>query len=191
MRSNHLWLFIMEVFAGLSRGSYLVCIGWTTLVVTGEVAVVGQVFILAMLANMLGGPLLGTIVDRKDRRVIAALAHLGVAGVMLGGGAALAFGWTTPLLFFAVAFGAQLLRLLYQLAHDALIRANAEDAEVMVLLARLRTTHLLATTVGTIAAGWVIHAFGAFAGFAGSCVDAIVVFVGPVSPYRPSVIRRS
>jgi len=34
----------MELCAGLARGSYLVCIGWTTLVVIGDVAAVGQVF---------------------------------------------------------------------------------------------------------------------------------------------------
>ena len=56
MNKNLFLLYLMELCAGLARGSYLVCIGWTTWVVSGDVAAVGQVFIVAMLTTMLAGP---------------------------------------------------------------------------------------------------------------------------------------
>jgi hypothetical protein len=37
MNRNLQFLYLMELCAGLARGSYLVCIGWTTLVVIGDV----------------------------------------------------------------------------------------------------------------------------------------------------------
>jgi hypothetical protein len=35
-------LYLMEVFSGFARGSYLGCIGWTTLVISNDVAIVGK-----------------------------------------------------------------------------------------------------------------------------------------------------
>ena len=49
MKRNLFFLYMMELCAGAARGSYLVCIGWTTLIVIGDVAAVGQVFIVAMI----------------------------------------------------------------------------------------------------------------------------------------------
>ena len=37
----------MEMFSGLARRSYLVCIGWTTLIISNNVATVGQIFFVA------------------------------------------------------------------------------------------------------------------------------------------------
>jgi len=61
---NLLFLYIAELCAGFARGAYLVCIGWTTLIVSGDVAVVGQVFIVAMITTIVAGPFVGVIVDR-------------------------------------------------------------------------------------------------------------------------------
>ena len=36
--SEFIFLYLMEFCAGMARGSYLVCIGWTTLIVIGDVA---------------------------------------------------------------------------------------------------------------------------------------------------------
>ena len=163
----------MEVFAGLSRGSYLVCIGWMTLVATDQVAAVGQVFIVAMLAGLLGGPFLGVLADRYNRGQVAMAAHLAIAIVMLGMGALLAIGATAKAWFFLTAFPVQLLRLSYQLAHDGLVKANAADDMLLKIIGRLRITHLLGTSVGTLAAGKLIADFGAFAGFAGSALMSL------------------
>ena len=64
MKRNLFFLYMMELCAGAARGSYLVCIGWTTLIVSGDVAVVGQVFIVAMITTILAGPIAAVIVDR-------------------------------------------------------------------------------------------------------------------------------
>ena len=37
-KHNLVFLFLMELCAGAARGAYLVCIGWTTLIVSGDVA---------------------------------------------------------------------------------------------------------------------------------------------------------
>ena len=67
----------MELCAGVARGSYLVCIGWTTLIVVCEVAAVGQVFIVAMLTILLGGPITAVFVDRYNRKHLTIVVHTG------------------------------------------------------------------------------------------------------------------
>jgi hypothetical protein len=49
----------MELFSGLARGAYLVCIGWTTLVISNDVATVGQIFVVSSLTFVLAGPIVG------------------------------------------------------------------------------------------------------------------------------------
>ena len=58
MRGNLRFLYVMEVLAGLSRGSYLACIGWTTLLISDDVGRVGQIVIVAMLTNIFAGPII-------------------------------------------------------------------------------------------------------------------------------------
>ena len=69
----------MDLCAGVARGSYLVCIGWTTLIVIGDVAAVGQVFIVAMLTTMFVGPVASVFVDRHNRKYLTIVAHSGIA----------------------------------------------------------------------------------------------------------------
>ena len=88
MNRNLQFLYLMELCSGLARGSYLVCIGWTTLVVIGDVAAVGQVFIVAMLTVMFGGPIAAVIIDRYNRKHLTIVAHLGIAISLLSLGVA-------------------------------------------------------------------------------------------------------
>jgi hypothetical protein len=179
----------MEVFAGLSRGSFLVCIGWTTLIVTGEVARVGQVFVVAMLTNILAGPLLGTVVDRYNRKTLTLVAHLGIGLAMTSAGLAIESGaWSNSLVFFTTAITVYVLRILYQLSHDGLIRGNVSDDALVHTIARFRTLHLLGTVAGTAAAGVVLERFGVLAGFTLSASMSIllllpVVFVQSVTAF--------
>ena len=86
-------LYIMEISSGVSRGSYLACIGWTALLVSDDVARVGQVVIVAMLTNILAGPVIGVLVDRQNRRNLMIGANLGISFLM----ACLGFIWlNTP-----------------------------------------------------------------------------------------------
>ena len=64
IKRNLIFLYIIELCAGSARGSYLVCMGWTTLIVSKDVAVVGQVFIVAMIASTVSGPIVGICIDR-------------------------------------------------------------------------------------------------------------------------------
>ncbi|NNE79586.1 MAG: MFS transporter [Silicimonas sp.] len=159
-------LFVMEVFSGLSRGSYLVSVGWTTLIVTNDVARVGQVFIVAMLTALILGPFVGTIVDRHSRRALVILAHGGIGLAMLF----LGFVWlgqqapgVAPL--FAMIAAASALRMLHNSSHDGLIQTVTPPGQLMKIVARFRGVHLISTAVGTVLAGFVIEAGSPRMGF--------------------------
>ena len=160
------FLHIMEIFAGLARGSYLVCVGWMALTVSNDVRTVGQVFITAMLTSILAGPVVGVIVDRSNRKYLVMLAHLGIFLIL----AALAVFWIgspTPQiiwLFLAVA-AISALRMMHHSAHDGLIQKTVNKSEIMFTLARFRTIHLLAAAIGTVAVGTVIQRISPSAGF--------------------------
>ncbi|MFT4716925.1 MAG: DHA3 family macrolide efflux protein-like MFS transporter [Paracoccaceae bacterium] len=158
MSRNLKFLFLIEGFAGLSRGSFLVCIGWTTLMISDDVAKVGQVFIIAMLTNLLAGPVLGVLVDRYDRKTLAIIAHCLIAVTLAAMAAALTFGNNASVLGIGlVVVVVSLARLMYHLSHDGLIHANVETADLGRRIAQFRTMHLLAVALGTMVAGLVIE----------------------------------
>ena len=171
-------LFAMEIFSGLSRGAFLVAIGWNTLVITNEVSRVGQVFIVSMLTVLLLGPFMGTVVDRQDRRNLVILAHGGLAAVLMGlglfwvGNATPGLGW----LFLAVA-AASGLRAIHNMAHDGLIQRAVDASRLVQTVARFRTVHLASTALGTMATGYVINRYGPAAGFYSSAAASLMLIV--------------
>ena len=163
---NLLFLYIAELCAGFARGAYLVCIGWTTLIVSGEVAVVGQVFIVAMITTIVAGPFVGVIVDRYNRKHLTILVHLGMSVSLMSLGFAVAFdGQTSIIWFFVTVVIVTIFRNLYQGAHDGLIHANVSTEEMIHAVARFRGVHLLATAVGTVLTGIAIEYQSPTAGF--------------------------
>ena len=152
-------LYLIEALAGLSRGSYLVCIGWTTLIVTGEVARVGQVFVVSMLSILLGSHLVGVIVDRTRRRRIIRASHLSMGTVM-------AFvGWRLgdvesfeTGIFFAAVFLITLARIGYESAYEATLKHFVAPNRMTTVLARARAIHLSGTAVATVFTGWCLGA---------------------------------
>lgn len=175
---NLKFLFLMEIFSGLSRGSYLVCIGWTTLIVSNDVARVGQVFIIAMLTNIFAGPLVGIIVDRYNRKHLTIIAHLLLSVPMMTLGLALAI-WpdlSTGWIFLTVCL-ASIFRLLYQVAHDGLIHANVQKNDLVHTVARFKISHLIGTAIGTLAAGLIIEQFAPTAGFLFSAAMSVFLIV--------------
>lgn len=175
---NLLFLYIMELCAGLARGSYLVCIGWTALIVSGDVAAVGQVFIVAMIANMIAGPFVGIVVDRYNRKHLTITAHLGIAialaclGVALAYDAALSIFW-----FFVTVVFVNVFRMLYQGSHDGLIHANISVDDLVHAVARFRGVHLLATAVGTVLTGAIIEAMSPTSGFLFSASTSLILIL--------------
>jgi hypothetical protein len=178
MNRNLQFLYLMELCAGLARGSYLVCIGWTTLVVIGNVAAVGQVFIVAMLTVMFGGPIAAVVIDRYNRKHLTIVAHLGIATSLLSLGAAVKLDEALPLpWFFATVVAVTLFRSLYQGSHDGLIHANVAAGRIVPMVARFRGLHLLATAVGTLIAGLVIELYTPSAGFVLSALASVLLIV--------------
>ena len=159
-------LYIMEISSGVSRGSYLACIGWTALLVSDDVARVGQVVIVAMLTNILAGPVIGVLVDRQNRRNLMIGANLGISFLM----ACLGFIWLntpTPALIwlFLGVMAITALRLVHQMSHDGLIKSFVPSEDLLKTIARFRAVHLLTTAAGMAMAGTVIEFFSAAYGF--------------------------
>ena len=183
MTRNLFFLYLMELCAGVARGSYLVCIGWTTLIVVGDVAAVGQVFIVAMLTIMLGGPITAVFVDRYNRKHLTIVAHAGIALSLLALGLAINNNSDLPLpWFFVTVIAVTLLRNLYQGSHDGLIHANVVKHQLVHVVARFRGIHLLATAFGTVVTGIVIENQSPLAGFVFAALASgfLVVTVAPI-----------
>jgi hypothetical protein len=187
IKQNLFFLYLMELCAGAARGSYLVCIGWTTLIVSGDVAAVGQVFIVAMITIILAGPVVSVFVDRHNRKYLTIIAHLGIATALSCLGLAVAFDSGLPLLwFFFTVIAVTIFRTLYQSSHDGLIHANVSAEKMVHTVAKFRGIHLLATAAGTVATGIVIEYLSVTAGFLlaaifSVCLVLAVVFVRGVT----------
>ena len=161
-----------------ARGSYLVCIGWTTLIVSGEVAAVGQVFIVAMITIILTGPIVSVIVDRHNRKYLTIIAHLGIAAALSSLGLAVAFDSGLDLFwFFLTVTIVTTFRTLYQSSHDGLIHANVSSEKMIHTVARFRGIHLMATAAGTVLTGVVIEYLSVIAGFLLAALFSIFLVV--------------
>ena len=178
-KRNLFFLYIMELCAGAARGSYLVCIGWTTLIVSGDVAVVGQVFIVAMITIIFTGPVISVIVDRHNRKYLTIFAHLGIATALSSIGLALTFDSGLALFwFFLTVVIVTIFRTLYQGSHDGLIHADVSAEKIIHSVARFRGLHLLATAVGTVLTGIVIEYLSVTAGFLLAALFSIFLVLG-------------
>ena len=180
-KHNLFFLFLMEVCAGAARGAYLVCIGWTTLIVSGDVARVGQVFIAGMLTILIGSPLVGVIVDRYNRKTLTIIAHTGIALGLGGLGHVMATNESPEIFwFFVTVVAVTFLRMIYQSSHDGLIHANVPKEKVVHAVARFRGIHLLCTAIGTVATGIVIEELSPDAGFFLAAMLSVLLVVAVV-----------
>lgn len=183
IKHNLIFLYLMEICAGSARGAYLVCIGWTTLIIVGDVAAVGQVFIVAMLTNIFGGPVMAVFVDRQNRKHLTIIAHTGIALSLLAVGLAVENNHDLSIIYFFLAVViVTLLRNLYQGSHDGLIHANVDRDKIVHVIAQFRALHLLATAIGTMATGIIIEYQSPMAGFVLAALASalLVVSVMPV-----------
>ena len=189
-------LYLMEVCAGLSRGSFLVCIGWTVLALSNNVAIVGQAFIVGMLTQLIGSPFWGVAVDRHDRRKLALLAHAMIALVMITTGIAnLLITEFSVIWLFVTIIVVYSFRSLYQSAHDGLIRGFVDQKNLVRAIARFRTAHLLAAMTGTVVAGVLIELFSPAIAFLFSAAASlllvfVVTFVDSVDVKQKGVIAK-
>ncbi len=156
----------MELFSGLARGAYLVCIGWTTLVISNDVATVGQIFIVASITFVLAGPIVGVVIDRHRRKKLIILAQFFIAATIMCFGGFLFF---TPDIsiwwLFGVVVIVTVFRVMYRGSFDGIIRASVENPDILQTVARANTIHLFSTAAGTAAIGLIIDRFSAGHGF--------------------------
>ena len=167
-------LYVMEVFSGLARGSYLVCIGWTTLIISNNVATVGQIFVVASLTYILAGPFIGIVIDRYKRRKLIVLAQLSIAASMLCMGGLIFYTRDVSVAWlFATVISVSCFRLMYRGAFNGIIRASVDDKDILATLARANFIHLFSTAAGTAAIGFIIQSFSPAHAFAISAIASL------------------
>ena len=168
----------MELFSGLARGAYLVCIGWTTLVISNDVATVGQIFVVSSLAFMLAGPIVGVVIDRHKRRQLIVLAQFCIAAPILSFGGFLFYTPNVPIIWlFAVVVIVSVFQVMYRGSFDGIIRASVENPDILHTVARANAIHLLSAAMGTAAAGLIIDKFSASYGFLATAVPSICLLI--------------
>lgn len=169
----------MELFSGLARGSYLGCIGWTTLIISDSVATVGQIFIAQSIALMVAGPIVGVAVDRHKRRNLIILAQVTIAATMLCLGGIVLYTHDFIILWlFSAVLITTVSRLMYRGAFDGIIRASVEDSHITATVARAFSIHLVSTATGMAAVGLIIDRFSAGHGFlASASASVLLLFV--------------
>ncbi len=167
-------LYLMALLSGLARGAYLVCIGWTTLVLSNNVATVGQIFIVSSMTLVLAGPIVGVIIDRYKRKKLIILAQFLIAVSILGFGG---FLFYTPdlsvLWLFGIVAIVTVLRIMYFGAFDGILRASVENSEILQTVARTNAIHLFSTAAGTAAVGLIIDRFSPAHGFLATAAASI------------------
>lgn len=171
-------LYLMELFSGLARGAYLVCIGWTTLVISNDVATVGQIFVVSSLAFMLAGPIVGVVIDRHKRRILIVLAQFCIAAAILGFGGFLFFEPNISIEWlFGVVVIVATFRVMYRGSFDGIIRASVENPDIPHTVARANAIHLFSTAAGTAAIGLIIDRFSVGHGFLATAVPSICLLI--------------
>ena len=129
-------------------------------------AVVGQVFIVAMISAMISGPIVGICIDRYNRKYLTIIAHLGMSVALLSLGLAVALDSGVSIFwFFLTVVIVSICRNLYQGSHDGLLHANVNTKDIVHVVARFRAVHLLTTASGTVLTGVIIEYLSPAAGF--------------------------
>ena len=168
----------MELFSGLARGAYLVCIGWTTLVISNDVATVGQIFVVSSLTFVLAGPIVGVIIDRHKRKQLIMLAQFFIAASILCFGGFLFFAPDLSIWWlFGVVVIVTVFRVMYRGSFDGIIRASVENPDILHTVARANAIHLFSTAVGTAAIGLIIDRFSAGHGFLATAAASICLLI--------------
>jgi DHA3 family macrolide efflux protein-like MFS transporter len=151
------------------------------LVVVGNIAAVGQVFIIAMLTTIFCSPVTAVIVDRYNRKYLVIIAHLGIATSLLALGFAIASIENISLIwFFLTVFSVTIFRNLYQSSHDGLIHANVDKQRFVTVVARFRGLHLVATAASTVLTGVIIERYSNTTGFIFSALSSTILFISVI-----------
>lgn len=168
-------LFVMELLSGLARGAFLICIGWSTLIVSNDVAVVGVIFTVGNITSIIVGPVIGVAIDRYKRKKIIILAQIFIAAcvayigyLMFNTDGLIHVSW-----LFIVMIIITSARLMYRVAFDGILRGSVEDKDIMQTMARAQTLHLLSTVISTASMGIIISEFSMSSGFFVSVIPSI------------------
>ncbi len=168
----------MASLSGLARGAYLVCIGWTTLVISNDVATVGQIFVVSSLTFVLAGPIVGVVIDRHKRKTLIILAQFVIAAPILCFGGFLFYTPNVPIIWlFAVVVIVSVFQVMYRGSFDGIIRASVENPDILHTVARANAIHLFSAAVGTAAAGLIIDKFSASYGFLATAVPSFCLLI--------------
>lgn len=172
-------LFAMELLSGLARGAFLICIGWSTLIVSNDVAVVGLIFTVGNITNIIVGPAIGVAIDRYKRKKIIIIAQVIIAVcvafigyLMLNADGLIHIYW-----LFVVMIIITSARLMYRVAFDGILRGSVKDKDIMQTMARAQTLHLLSTVISTGSMGIIISEMSMSIGFFATAIPSIFLLI--------------
>ncbi|MGC4392647.1 MFS transporter [Agrobacterium sp. M50-1] len=112
--------FTAITLAGVTRGLWVITLGWSSALIGGSVALVGIAFLVGHLMNVILAPSVGALIDRRSRK------RLAIFGQTLFG-CAMATPWFAHLLGYAPSY-AMLLLIAACIAAAALVQGGALDA---------------------------------------------------------------
>jgi MFS family permease len=149
---------LLCVVNSLGLGLYVVAIAWTAFAVSQNVAVIGHIFLIGSLANLLTAPLIGVLVDRYSRRVIIAsgkaLTAISLAIPM--GVDFLGFALESHHLY-AVAILHGLSTTCLAAAMDGLLQQICPRKEIAHRVALVSAVRQASLVMGTAVAGFILY----------------------------------
>ena len=181
--------------AGVTRGLWVVALGWSSALVGGSVTLIGIAFLVGHLINVLLAPGVGALIDRRSRKRLAMVGQALFGAAMALPGLAYLLGFELSyamILFVACCIAAA--GLLQGGALDAIQKSIVEQADIRrtnAIVNGLRQGSMIAGAgLGGLALMWLpLHA--AFALGVVLCGLAVLCVLGLPDAYPPSGGRRS
>lgn len=183
-------LYVLEIFSGLARGSYLGCIGWTALSLSNSVETVGQIVIAQSLSVVICGQFIGVAVDRYQRKNLIVIAQTIIA-ISMFSMSILLFSTTnlSVVWLFCIAIIVSVSRFVYESAFDGILKDSVNNAGILQVVARTGSIHMVATAIGMAGIGFSIDRWAMGHGFIIS--GAVSVFLVIVASFLAKHVHSS
>lgn len=166
---------LLSAINNLGLGLYVVVIAWTAFQVSDDVAVIGHIFLIGSLANLVTAPFIGVLVDRFSRRAIVGIGKLvtALALAVPPGAAALGAPLTTEVLYATAVLHALSITCLAA-AMDGLLQQICVREKVARNVALVSAVRQSGLVVGTGCAGFVLYGLGPDLSFTAGALLALL-----------------
>ena len=149
------------------QGMQLVALGWLIFDMTGAGSMVGTLFAVRSLPNLLVGLLAGSVADRLDRRALMRNAVWGMMLASLAIAMLLYTGNLTVLLIMLFAFLLGTLQAFYMTARQVYVYDVVGSSGAVSGIASISLAQRAGEVIGALLAGWLIEWYGPKVSFLG------------------------